>query len=219
LALFELHENKVVATPFRFGVEPIVEDTFWRSVLPLFLQHRGVQVLHASAVVGPDGVVGFCGRAGAGKSTVAYGLSRRGYRLWSDDALVLSSVEPLRTRALAGAMRLMPDVRERFGLSQQEIVLEGEAGEERDFSLLVVLSADPAVPGGGPQVLNAGEAFAAVIEHAYCYDLEMTKRAMTADYLAFLEDVPVVQISRPDGFDGLEGLLDKVEGLMAGGPP
>jgi hypothetical protein len=83
--------------------------------------------------------------------------------------------------------------------------------------LLVVVD----LPGARPQprTLTAGEAFAAVVEHAYCYDLEETKRAMTSDYLALLEHVPVVQLSRPAGFDGFEDFLDVVEGLMTAGPP
>ena len=57
-ALYELHDDAVFATPFQSDVGRVVEDTYWRSVLPLFLQHRGAQALHASAVMGTDGVVG-----------------------------------------------------------------------------------------------------------------------------------------------------------------
>jgi hypothetical protein len=213
-AFYELRDDVVAATPFRTGFEGIIEDTYWRSVLPLFLQHRGLQVLHASAVAGPAGVVGFCGRAGAGKSTVAYGLSRRGNRLWADDGLVVSSVAPPRTAALAGEMRLLPDAREHLGKSTDGILLEAEVGEERDIALLIVLNAEPQ-----PQTLSAGEGFAAVVEHAYCYNLEATKREMASAYLALLEHVPVVRLGRPAGFDGFEDFLDVVEGLMATGAP
>jgi len=216
-AVYELRDDAVYATPFRSGTEQVVEDTYWRSVLPLFLQHRGAQVLHASAIFGPHGVVGICGRAGSGKSTLAYGLSRRGHRLWADDALVVSSVDPPRTVALAGEMRLLPDAREYLGDVPNEITLESEVGEERSLALLVVLD----VPGAAPQprTLTSGEAFAAIVEHAYCYNLEATKRAMTSEYLALLEHVLVVQLSRSEGFDGFEGLVDVVEGLMTAGSP
>jgi hypothetical protein len=213
LALFELHDDAVVATPFRAGVELFVEDTYWRSVLPLFLQHRGAQVLHASAVVGPGGVVGICGRAGAGKSTVAYGLSLRGHRLWADDALVVSSVAPPRTAALAGEMRLLPDAREHIDVSSEGVPLEVAVGEERDLALLIVLA-----EGQRPRQLTSGEAFTAVVEHAYCYNLEETKRAMASGYLALLEGVPVMRLNRPAGFDEFEDFLDVVEGLMTAGP-
>jgi hypothetical protein len=216
-AQYELHDEAVIATPFRPGVGRVVEDTYWRSVLPLFLQHRGEQVLHASAVVGPGGVAGFCGRAGAGKSTLAFGLRLRGHRLWADDALVVSGVAPPRTAALAGEMRLLPDAREHYDVPPDGRLLEGEIGEERDLALLVVLD----VPGAAPQPrpLKSGEAFAAVVEQAYCYHLEAAKRAMASDYLALLEHVPVVQLSRPAGLGGLEDFLDVVEGLMTTGMP
>ena len=77
------------------------------------------------------------------------------------------------------------------------------------------------VPGVTPQprVLTSGDAFAAVVEHAYCYNMEATKREMAAAYLALLEHVPVVQLSRPEGFDGFEDFLDVVGGLMTGSTP
>ena len=216
-AVYELRDDAVVVTPFRPGVEGVVGDTYWRSVLPLFLQHLGAQALHASAVVGPHGVVGICGRAGAGKSTVAYGLSLRGHELWTDDALVVSSVSPPRTVALAGEIRLLPDARGHFGGVSDEISVESEVGEERALTLLVVLDVPLATPQPWP--LTSGEAFTAVVEHAYCYNLEATKREMASDYLELLEHVPVVQLSRPAGFEEFNDFLEVLEGLMVEGPP
>ncbi len=66
-----------------------IEDTYRRGVLPLVLQLRGHEVLHASAVSTASGLLVLCGVSGTGKSTFAYGLSRRGYPLWADDAVVL----------------------------------------------------------------------------------------------------------------------------------
>lgn len=48
---------------------------------------RNAPRLHASAVCGPGGVVGFCAASGVGKSTLAAALVRPGIELWSDDAL------------------------------------------------------------------------------------------------------------------------------------
>src|SRR5437868_7089772 len=68
-----------------------VETDYRRAVLPMALQAHGQEVIHASAVITEDGVVAFCGRSQTGKSTVAYGLHRRGYRVWADDTLVFDA--------------------------------------------------------------------------------------------------------------------------------
>jgi len=57
-----------------------VLDAFRRAVLPMALQARGLEVLHASAVRTPRGVLALCAVAETGKSTLACGLSQRGPR-------------------------------------------------------------------------------------------------------------------------------------------
>jgi hypothetical protein len=52
---------------------------------------RGHPLLHASAVCLPEGVIGFVGPTGAGKSTLARLLTAPGRRLFSDDALRLDA--------------------------------------------------------------------------------------------------------------------------------
>jgi hypothetical protein len=59
-------------------------------VLGLLLRLRGVTCLHASAVSIGGRAVAFVGAAGAGKSTTAAALARRGYSVLSDDIVALS---------------------------------------------------------------------------------------------------------------------------------
>lgn len=56
---------------------------------PLALAPLGKVVLHAAAVGLDDRVFAFCGIGGAGKSTLAQALARRGTRLVSDDLVIL----------------------------------------------------------------------------------------------------------------------------------
>jgi hypothetical protein len=58
-------------------------------VLPLVLALRGKYALHAAAVVTERGVCAFSGDSGIGKSTLAACLSLAGYRLLTDDCLIL----------------------------------------------------------------------------------------------------------------------------------
>jgi hypothetical protein len=58
---------------------------------------RGAELLHASAVHGTKGVVAFAGFSGAGKTSVAAELIRRGAEFFTDDILALApSLEGLR---------------------------------------------------------------------------------------------------------------------------
>src|SRR6266851_3250608 len=73
--------------------EELVLDAYQRKVLPLALQVCGREVLHASAVRSPGGVMALCGISETGKSTIAFGLSRRGFPLWADDAVAFDVSE------------------------------------------------------------------------------------------------------------------------------
>ena len=56
-----------------------VEELYQRHAMPFVLQARGRELLHASAALTPRGAIAFAGSSGAGKSTMAFALSQRGY--------------------------------------------------------------------------------------------------------------------------------------------
>jgi len=129
-------------------------------------------------------------------------------------------VEPNRTGiptldrcALARCRRTISRSREGFvaGVDQQP--------HSADLRRRVVRGAARADCSAQPQPLTSGEAFASVAEHAYCYNLEATKREMAAAYLALLGNVPVMRLSRSVGFEGFEDFLDVAEGLMTAASP
>ena len=70
-----------------------IEDTatyLLGPVLGLLLRLRGVTCLHASAVAFGETAVAFVGSEGAGKSTTAAALARRGHAILSDDVVALA---------------------------------------------------------------------------------------------------------------------------------
>jgi hypothetical protein len=61
-----------------------------RAGAMIALRARGLYQLHASAAVDPHGIAFlFAGPSGVGKSTLAYALSRQGWRILGDDGVVL----------------------------------------------------------------------------------------------------------------------------------
>jgi len=62
-------------------------------VLSFALMERGLDPLHATAVMVNGGVVGFLGNSGYGKSTLAGAFLQAGYPIVTDDLLVISGNE------------------------------------------------------------------------------------------------------------------------------
>ena len=82
----------------RFEVDPepgagdaVLEEALLGPVLALALARRGVFVLHASAVLLEDRVIGFLGESGAGKSTLARLLAAEGLARVADDLLAIDA--------------------------------------------------------------------------------------------------------------------------------
>jgi hypothetical protein len=69
--------------------EVTVRHLLLDQVIPLALSRREPIVLHASAVLTTRDAVAFAGKSGRGKSTLATSFMQEGYRLVSDDCLVL----------------------------------------------------------------------------------------------------------------------------------
>lgn len=79
-------------TSLEYWVEPgahpeAVAAVLRGAILGALIHQRGELPLHATSLVHPDGehAVALAGRSGAGKSTTAYELIRRGWTLLSDD--------------------------------------------------------------------------------------------------------------------------------------
>jgi hypothetical protein len=105
--------REVKCYPLAGTPESTLRHLLLDQVLPLVLSRRERMVLHASAVLADGGAIGFAGRSGRGKSTLAASLAREGWPLLSDDCLVLRRAEGS-WRAIPSypGVRLWPDAAE-----------------------------------------------------------------------------------------------------------
>ena len=72
------------------GIPPeTIQHLLSDQVIPLVVNLKGGEALHASAVLAPQGVIAFAGHAGSGKSTLAGSFLLSSYRYVSDDCLTL----------------------------------------------------------------------------------------------------------------------------------
>jgi hypothetical protein len=216
-------EADVVLDPGTPSISPaVLEDTYLRAILPMALHAHGHEVLHASAVIMDGRVVAFCGRSQTGKSTVAFGLHRRGYRVWADDTLVLdASVDiphavpyphRLRIRAEAAVYFDVGEVR-RHDTSSWTALAQAQ-DEPAALACVFLLDRDPLVSRTVEAVrLAPTQALAGVIEHAYWFRLDdpVRMQQMVRRYFALATQVPVFRMRFHAELDQLPEMLDQVE--------
>jgi hypothetical protein len=197
----------IVGYPSDEATDELVEDAYRRTVLPLALQALGSEILHASAVSSPNGVLALCAVSGTGKSTLAYALSKRGFPLWSDDA-VQFTIDDARTVALPlpFALRLKKPSVEFFGDVEQPTVIGASA---MPLAAIYVLER-------GVELeltrLSSTDAFPAVLAHAYYFDLDDAdrKRDMMNRYLQLVTRVPTFRLVLPEGLDHIDEVVAAV---------
>jgi hypothetical protein len=135
-------------------------------VLGLVLRLRGITCLHASAVAFGDYAVGFAGRAGAGKSTTAAALGRRGHAILSDDIVAVEQrhgeffvlpahpylgLWPESVEMLYGGQKKIPGFastwdKGRLSLSDHDLQFQERALPLKAVFLLAERTSDPAAP-------------------------------------------------------------------------
>jgi len=208
--------------------EELILDSYRRQVLPMVLQVGGQEVLHASAVLTPQGAVALCATARTGKSTTAFGLSQRGWPLWADDAVAFEMVDSsVSAIPLPFGIRLRPDAAAFFeqeptvgaGVDQMQNGAYRIKAEPVPLAALIVLHR---ARGGsdGPALqsrrLSSAEAFMGVLAHAYYFRLQDTerKRSMMRHYLELVARVPVFEIRFRPGFEVFPEVLDSIGRLL-----
>jgi hypothetical protein len=205
------------------------------QVLPLVLNLKGRQALHATATLTPLGVCAFTGRAGAGKSTLAASFLRAGYPVLSDDCLVLreDSGRIFATPAYPG-LRLWEDA---LGAlcedadaprpvahytSKQRLIPHGDLGEfpSGHYPLIGIYCLVR------PTEMDDGSALTdPLIERLSCRDgfielipsvfrLDITDRTMLARQFRFLQEivshVPIRRLRLPNAFSSLAAVREAI---------
>jgi hypothetical protein len=208
----------------------IIWDVYRRSVVPMALQAFGWEALHASAIVTSRGLIGFCATSETGKSTVAFGLRRRGFPQWSDDGVVFRTEGAALATPLPFEARLRPESRAIFGADAAMLPrLEGNGRGEQRYSdpmpiaLICLLKRVSGADDAPPLIRNvpATEAFPELLIHAHEFDpYDPDRRArMMQTYLDLVALVPVVEIRFVPNRDRLETLLDTIVDKLSLGVP
>jgi hypothetical protein len=212
--------DEVAAAVTGNATDDLVLDAYQRRILPMALQVSGREVLHASAVRSASGVLALCANSETGKSTIAFGLSSRGYPLWADDLVAFEiSDEGNLAIALPFTMKLRPPALALFQQTSRtpDIERNFSYGEDSPLSTICVLRKESATTSRvSVRRLSSGEALAAVLSHAWAFALHSAdrKRRMINHYLDVVANVPVFELSFPSGLENLPATLDAIEEIV-----
>jgi hypothetical protein len=220
---FANHDPHITAFQDPGGRIDVIWDTYRRSVLPMALQANGLEALHASAVVVSSGVVAFCAVSETGKSTLAFGLRRKGFPQWADDGVVFhGGGAAMTTLPLPFEVRLRPESRDMFGDNAPcstrfqhngpgEQIHVAPAGLSA-ICLLRRVNAGSFISPARIRRVAPAEAFPAVLTHAHVFDpFDLSRREqMIGTYLDLVARVPVFDVAFAPVRDGLDGLLDVI---------
>lgn len=83
------HGNKIIIEALPGATEAKIRSFTLGSALGAILHQRGLLPIHASGIKTAHGCMMFCGRPGAGKSTLAGAFVERGFDLHADDLCVI----------------------------------------------------------------------------------------------------------------------------------
>lgn len=195
------------------------------SILAVLLHQRGLMVLHASSVVIDGQAVAFLGDKGAGKSTFAAFLQRRGHALLTDDLVAVKFVDD-GAFAIPGFPRigLWTDSVKSIGVDPQTLPMinsfvnklsygcpDGFVSEPVRLRRLYILAEAPEM---SLEKLETKDSFIEIVRN--CYLSHYTDATgQTASHfqncVALARSVSVCKLNRPHDFDALSELSLMVE--------
>lgn len=225
---FSEENEQIVAAADASAARGRIVDAYYRTVLPLALQTRGIEVLHASAVSMQGGIVAICGIKETGKSTIAYALSRRGHSLRADDAVPFTrSGDIVQALSLPFTMRLRPASAAFFGrngMSERKSLHANAHGmmlhtQERLAAVFVLERNSSALPTTAPCInrLMGAPAFLSALTHAYCFspNNEAQTARMVQHYLDLAANVPIFEVRFGAGLRWLPAITSAIEEMVA----
>jgi hypothetical protein len=186
--------------------------------LPFIYHYWGYQVLHSSAVYQNGAAVAFAGDSHAGKSTLAYGLSKHGrWHHIADDTLAFEVVgERIQLVPLINWPRIRPPARDHFASDNAPTYLNWPADPPRLRRIYYLIQGDPEgviairkLPGSEAQIRLLKQAYALTL------DLEDFNKRLMHAYLTLTAEVPVFELTYPKDLQQFGRLVDKLEVHMA----
>jgi hypothetical protein len=201
------------------------------NLFAILCHQRGLLPLHASAIATPRGAVAFLGASGAGKSSIAAFLARRGHRILADDICLVDPAAPHDQRMLPVApwLKLWSATLDAMGESSRGLSRIFSDDEKYRYTLqalqaptplaeLILLERTEGQTEASFERLTPVHALHAMLDLTYqSWLVRATGR--TEQYFLrcgqALDGVRVTRMRRPWGFDAMETTLVTLEAHLA----
>ena len=217
--------NEVLIDP-QAGVEREEFSPFITgAILAILLNQRGILVLHASAVAIHGEAVAFLGDKGAGKSTLAAFLQKRGHDLITDDLVpIIFGDDKVQTAPGYPRIKLRADSIKSVGLDWDTLpnvskfidkrsyqCFDGFSAKPVNLSRIYVLVEDSAIEISR---LEPAEAFIEITRHTYL-GRYLQATGQTAEHFqqckAMISAVPIFSLKRPHDHKMLSEVASEIE--------
>jgi hypothetical protein len=228
--------NEILVDPASDSNECEVRAYLLGTVFGILCHQRGILPLHASAIDVVDGCVAFIGKIGAGKSTLAAALARRGHQVIADDVCFLRLDDNGVVQAWPGVNRIRlwedamtalgcddPGVeRETRGYNKYLIPLRPAPNSMKPRRLCRIYALHAAPDDGAANLTQIRGVAALEVLMQNVYRLSFAERmghkpAAFALCAAAASDIPVFRFSRRWGFgllhEGVEFLENHLRDL------
>ena len=208
----------------------VTDEVFLTYFLGQVLSHcllmRGIEPLHATAIVVDGGAVAFLGDSGDGKSTLAASFLSRGYSLLTDDVLVLKFQDDrVLTHPSLPRIKLTPESADAIFNGRRAIPMNSftskmifplqESQHVRDPVRLRAVYVLPEASSDSPIAigrLSGRASFLPLIQNTF--NNAVLSRDRIQQQFAFAERlvrlVPIKQLSYPKGLDHLPSVADTI---------
>jgi hypothetical protein len=167
--VFDAPERDTQLVPEQGLPRELLEDAFRRGAVPVALLQREHEVLHASGILTPRGVVAFCAPSDTGKSTLAAALSASGREFWADDFVAWRVAGDIVDCPWSPSAHRLDDAAHDAVRSIEPTALSVVPARRARLAAVVIMSR-VGRSGDGPAWLSrvpAARAFTAVLPHAH----------------------------------------------------
>ncbi len=232
---FASNGKNAIIEPYA-GADPgSIRMFFMSNVMAALLVQRNQILLHASAIIHEDQLVLFLGESGAGKSSLAAEMTKRGYVLFSDDICVLNAVDQKDNKMTAYASypmmklwdktinalddsrfisshRIRPNA-EKFGYFFHEIFKNKPLAVKKIF----ILNPTPMLLGYESKKISGIEAFELLSKNTYRGQFILEQKIQNIHFESIshlIQNTEIYILSRPNENADIKSFTDFAEGLI-----
>ncbi len=206
----------------------LFETLLFRAVLVLWLELKGIAVLHASGVVLGGTAIAFMANSATGKSTLAAAFLRSGAKFLTDDIFPIEMQEHgFWARPSYAWLRLLPQAAEALGYrppqnngnDSEKFVLRLDESygkfhpDPAPLAALYLVERRDDIQAASVETLPRTQAYLGLLQHTFAgkWLIKSPLTALRMEFLArLIKEVPIKRLVYPSGYEHLSAVVEAV---------